>query len=80
MIHIHIIQSFEIWCNGRKLRISWTQRKTNIEVLREMGKRYELKNKNSFVVEKLECRTFPSNREQNKKSCDDIQSPIGEGT
>lgn len=42
--HINKLQSFEMWCYRRMLRISWIERKTNMEVLREMGKEYEVIN------------------------------------
>lgn len=40
--HINKLQAFEMWCYRRMLRISWTEKKTNVEVLREMGKEREL--------------------------------------
>lgn len=40
--HINKLQAFEMWCYRRMLRISWTEKRTNVEVLREMGKEREL--------------------------------------
>ena len=42
--HINKLQSFEMWCYRRMLKIAWTQKKTNTEVLREMGKECEMVN------------------------------------
>lgn len=36
------LQSFEMWCYRRILKISWTQHVTNIEVLRKMNKECEI--------------------------------------
>ena len=42
--HINKLQAFEMWCYRRMLRISWMERKTNIEILQEIGKEYEVIN------------------------------------
>uniref|UniRef100_A0A8D8LEC4 Reverse transcriptase domain-containing protein n=1 Tax=Cacopsylla melanoneura TaxID=428564 RepID=A0A8D8LEC4_9HEMI len=36
------INAFEMWCYRRMLRIPWTKRVTNVEVLRRMNKNMEL--------------------------------------
>lgn len=36
------LESFEMWIYGRVMKISWTQRLTNDEVLKRVNKRREL--------------------------------------
>ncbi|CAG9830510.1 unnamed protein product [Diabrotica balteata] len=50
--HINKLQSFEMWCYRRMLRIAWTQKKANTKVLREMGKECDIIN--TIKIRKLQ--------------------------
>ncbi|CAG9837634.1 unnamed protein product [Diabrotica balteata] len=50
--YINKLQSFEMWCYRRMLRIAWTQKKTNTEVLQVMGKECEIIN--TIKIRKLQ--------------------------
>ena len=39
-----IIDTFELWCWGRLLRVPWTARRSNQSILKEISPKYSLKN------------------------------------
>ena len=39
----HIIDAFELWCWGRLLKVTWTARRSNQSILKEISPEYSLK-------------------------------------
>ena len=48
------IDTFELWCWRRLLRVPWTARRSNQSILKEISPEYSLKG----LILKLNCNTF----------------------
>ena len=53
-VYIYIMEYFELWCWIRLLRVSWTARRSNQSILKEISPEYSMEG----LMLKLKCQYF----------------------